>query len=58
MVFPVAVKQVQERTSEQQQDWQILESVSPVLRQQKKPRDQHEAPEDPAACAAAVIPVV
>ena len=51
----MAVKQVQERASEQQQERQILESVGPVLRQQKKARDQHEAPEDPAARAAAVI---
>jgi hypothetical protein len=58
MVFSVAVKQVQERASEQQQEGQILESVGPVLRQQKKARDQHEAPEDPAARAAAVILVV
>jgi hypothetical protein len=54
-VTTVAVHEVQERTSEQQQERQILESVSPVLHQQKKPRNQHEAPEDPAACATAVI---
>ena len=45
----VPVEEVHERARRQQQERQVLEHVRPVLGDQKKARDQQEAPEHVAA---------
>src|SRR4030095_2795574 len=54
----MAVKQVHKRAGEQEQDRQILDDVSTVLRDLEIGGDKDESPKDPASGAAAARAVI
>jgi hypothetical protein len=57
----MTMEEMHERTGQQQQPWEILDGVRPVLGEEKKARDRGESEEDPSrrdAEAAVAVRVV